>query len=335
MKTIDTLLKDSNHSEALEQSTGSFKLLLSKILNLDEKKVTTALPSVVNKTIKILLTCNWCSNKELCDTWNKMSKDGNYTWNNIQIVWERPYDYVCIINQPNNLDMTLNPDKTILFRMEPHMDKNVKLWDPKWLNPDRTFLFSGFHDIHFNNIEWHVSKSYQELSSGEEIKKTKLLSSVLSDKYKDPGHIKRIDFMKFIEKKGDVVVDIFGSNKFLWKNYKGHLPYHEKDNALLPYKYTFNCENHSIKNYVTEKLIDGILSECLVFYSGCYNVRDLIDDRAYVYLELSNFESDYQLVKKAIEEDLWSQRIKYIREAKEKILNELQFFPMLEKIVKG
>jgi ribosomal protein L23 len=32
------------------------------------------------------------------------------------------------------------------------------------------------------------------------------------------------------------------------------------------------------------------------------NVKDYIDERAFVYLELSNFEKDYQTIKKAIEE---------------------------------
>ena len=92
-------------------------------------------------------------------------------------------------------------------------------------------------------------------------------------------------------------------------------------------------ENHSIKNYYTEKLIDGILSETLVFYSGCFNARDYINDKAFVYLELSNFEHDYQIIKKAIEEDWHTQRLPFIKEAKQKILNELQFFPRLEKIL--
>ena len=159
-----------------------------------------------------------------------------------------------------------------------------------------------------------------------------VLTTILSDKYLDKGHIKRVDFVKFLEKKG-INVDVFGGNRFLWKNYKGSLPYHNKDDSLLPYKYSFNCENHSIKNYCTEKLIDGILSETLTFYSGCYNVKDYIDEKAFVYLELSNFEKDYQTIKKAIEEDWWSQRLPYIKEAKKKILNELQFFPRLHKII--
>jgi hypothetical protein len=84
---------------------------------------------------------------------------------------------------------------------------------------------------------------------------------------------------------------------------------------------------------MTEKLIDGILGECLVFYSGCFNAREYIDERAFVYLELSNFEEDYNTVKQAIAEDWHSQRLPYIREAKKKILNYLQFFPRLERII--
>jgi hypothetical protein len=159
-----------------------------------------------------------------------------------------------------------------------------------------------------------------------------IVSTVLSPKYSDPGHIKRVDFVKFLEKKG-LPVHVFGSNRWDYKDYKGSLPKYEKNNAMFPYKYVFNCENNSIKNYYTEKLIDGILAECLVFYSGCYNVRDYIDERAFVWLELSNFEADYQKVKKAIEENLWEKRIVHIRRAKKKILEYLSFFPRVERII--
>ena len=107
----------------------------------------------------------------------------------------------------------------------------------------------------------------------------------------------------------------------------------KKDDALFSYKYIFNCENNEINNYCTEKLYDGILAECLVFYSGCPNIKDIIDDKAYIYLHLSNFEKDYETIRKAIEENWWEQRLPYIKEAKNKILNELQFFPRLKKIL--
>ena len=54
---------------------------------------------------------------------------------------------------------------------------------------------------------------------------------------------------------------------------------------------------------------------------------------AYVQLGLQNFEKDADLMKKAIDEDWWSKRIDVIRREKKRILNELQFFPRLEKIL--
>ena len=182
-------------------------------------------------------------------------------------------------------------------------------------------------------MEWHLSKTYTELSLMKTEKKYNILSTVLSDKYNDPGHVKRIDFIKFLEKK--MHIDVYGNNRWNYKNYKGELPYHCKDDAIFPYKYIFNCENQEIKNYFTEKLIDGILGECLVFYSGCFNVKQYIDEKAFVYLDLVDFEHDYCIIEKAIKEDWYSQRLPHILEAKKKILNELQFFPRLEKIIKN
>ena len=332
------------HYDNNEINTAFFlsKILKDKLKNNSEyNKLTFEIISKLDKNIfkqkyiKVLLACSWCSSKELCDTWNKMSK-GNYIWNNIQIVSEEPCDYYCIINQPpSNLKIIL--ENTIVFNMEPHMDKKSHLWNEEWMNIDKNkFKWYGSHDKHYNNNEWHISKTYNELKNEEIIKDENLsniLSTVLSDKYNDPGHIKRVDFIKFLQLKNDIKVDVFGANRFMWDNYKGSLPYHEKDNALLPYKYIFNVENFQINNYYTEKLIDGILSECLVFYHGCPNIKELIDEKAFVWLELSNFEQDYKLIKKAIEEDWWSERLSYIKQAKTKILDELQFFPRLEKII--
>ena len=282
-----------------------------------------------NKSYKVMLTCNWCDSKSLCDTWNKMSQ-GNYTWNNIQIVWEEPCDYYVVINKPYG-DFSPPMEKCIIFHQEPYMSEEH--WG-KWVSPENAF-FLGSHKLAYNNNEWHIGKSYKELL---EIKIEKTfqseISTVLSDKYIDTGHIHRIDFVKFLERK-NVPIHVYGGNKFNWKDYKGTLPYHKKDEGLFPYKYTFNAENNSIENYYTEKIIDAILSECLIFYWGCSNISNYIDERAYVKLNMDNFEESLEIINKAIEEDWWSKRIEYIRNAKLKILNELQLFPRLEKIIEG
>ena len=213
-------------------------------------------------TKKVLLLCNWCSSNDLCNLWNKMSKD-DYIWNDIEIIWDGEPDYYCVINSPPN-NVTIDMSKCIYFPMEPNMDKHPERWGA-WANPkSEELLFCGTPDLHFSNTEWHLSKTYEQLMT-EKITKNEqvcnILSTVLSDKYADLGHQRRVDFVKFLETKG-MHVDVFGGNRFLWNNYKGSLPYHKKDDALFPYKYTFNCENHSNKNYCTEKLYDGILAEC-------------------------------------------------------------------------
>jgi len=282
-------------------------------------------------TTRVLLLCNWLPSDQIVSLWSKMSQGGG-RWNAILIVDKEPADYYVVINAPP-ANSTFDTQKTILFRMEPNMSQNPQIWG-SWANPDPSKFLrilspeKGYH----NNVEWHLSRTYTELKNTE-IKKNKILSTVLSEKYQDPGQIKRIDFVKFLEKNG-VGIDVYGSNRWEYKNYQGSLPYHNKDNAILPYKYTFNVENCSLKNYFTEKLVDGILGECLVFYSGCFNVREYFDERAFVYLELSNFEEDCKTVRKAIEEDWHSKRLPYILEAKRKILEEYQFFPRLEAILK-
>jgi len=110
--------------------------------------------------------------------------------------------------------------------MEPKMEENYKLWGD-WSAPDKKmFAWGGYHNTHYNNNEWHLSKTYNELLTHHPKKDTTLdncLSTVLSAKYKDTGHIKRVDFVKFLEKKG-VNVHVYGSNKWEYKDYKGTLP---------------------------------------------------------------------------------------------------------------
>lgn len=304
-----------------------------KLIKKDDSSQPLKNNLVDRSKTRVQLLCNWCSSEELVRLWNKMTK-GNFTWNNIELVWTEPVDYYVIINGTNS---PFDKKKALLFRMEPKMSLHPEMWQG-WADPvDKDFLRVFRHEKgDYNNNEWHLSKTYKQLSEETVVKNpdyTNLLSTVLSAQYRDPGHVKRVDFVKFLEKKG-LIVHVYGDNKWEYKNYKGSLPRYCKDEGIFPYKYTFNAENHSIPHYYTEKLIDGILGECLTFYWGCPNVKDYIDERAYVHLSLSNFEQDYDIIRRAIQDDWHSQRLPHIREAKKKILNELQFMPRLEKCIK-
>lgn len=305
-----TLLYDSNFP------------LLYKYLGGDISP-TPKLPTTPPKRVK--LYCNWCNSTELLNLWSKMIKISH----SIVFVEEEPIDFHVVINATS---VPVPKNKTILFRMEPRMDENP-VWG-EWRNIDEKEFVKVFRHQKacLNVLEWHLGKTYLQLCTEKIEKVYNILSTVLSSKYNDPGQVKRIDFVKFLEKKG-LEVHVYGDNKWEWKEYRGALPYHNKDNAILPYKYTFNAENHSIPNYCTEKLIDGILGECLTFYWGCFNINEYIDERAYVYLELVDFQKDYETVMKAISEDWHLERLPYIKQEKERILNELQFFPTLNKVI--
>lgn len=335
--TINDYLSQNKIDDAIEEcSKLNQKFLgfvLSKIYNSDKVKYFETMKLSTVKDIKVKLLCNWCSSEELAKSWNKMCKD-NFSWNNIIIVWNENPDYYVVINKPPDHEIIDNK-KTIVFQMEPFMASNKSLWGI-WAEPDESeFLKVLKHENSYNNLEWHLSLNYNILSNCMVLKKPeydKVISTVLSDKYRDIGQMKRIDFVKYLETK-DLSIHVYGNNKWDYKEYKGPLPWTQKDNAILPYKYIFNAENNPIPNYCTEKLIDGILGECLTFYWGCPNVREIIDPRCYVQLELSDFENDYEVIKKAIAEDWYSQRLPFIKKEKSRILNELQFFPRLEKII--
>lgn len=317
-----SLMEDEDKDEIVDNNVPR----IVEIEGKDEKVIDS-------KTIRVMLLSNWADSERMCNIWNKMSK-GNYRWNNIQIVWEEPCDYYVVVNCPP-ITVFPNSKKTILFHMEPLMGQHPEMWGDWGKPPKKDFLYCATHDTDYNNTEWHISKTYTELCTEKIVKSNELdgvISAVLSDKYKDPGHIRRIDFAKFLERKG-VKLHVFGGSKFCWKDYKGPLPLHQKDNAMLPYKYVFNAENHEIPNYFTEKLVDGILSECLVFYWGCTNIRNFFDERAFVMLSLEDFDADLAIIERAINENWWEQRLPYILEAKKKILEYYQFFPRLERIL--
>jgi hypothetical protein len=136
--------------------------------------------------------------------------------------------------------------------------------------------------------------------------------------------------------KKDIPLKIFGNVEEMgFENYQGILEPENKAEGIVPYKYYFMVENNYEKDFITEKLWEPILCESLVFYYGCPNVTDYIDSDAFVLLDMNDFEKSYQTIKTAIKEDWWSQRIDKIKQEKDKLLNEMAFFPRLRKVIEN
>ena len=332
-KIIDTDIQNFSKSISIEKTTHD-----------DEN---------INYTRVKMLT-NYCSSSDACKQFGRMGKT-NGIWNNIKLVDNDKYDFLVIINKPvcdssnicvchsiQDMNIKINKEKTIVFQMEPWCENKkwgVNNWGV-WSNPNENEYMAviGRNSHTYNNVFWQLEQSYEELHQSP--LKTKTISSICSSKYFDPGHIKRIDFLKYIESKYtesnlDFKIDIYNENNcHQFKNYKGVVtPFVDKSKGLMPYKYYFMCENNFEPGFITEKLWEPILCETLVFYCGAPDVNKYIDSLAFVEIDLNNFEESLNIISTAIKEDWYSKRLPYIRKMKDKLLNEMQFFPRIEKII--
>lgn len=293
---------------------------------VDQDRIKSSGFKEVPKMTRVKLMCNWTTGDDLCRCWEKMSK-GNGMWNNIQVVPDdKDIDYYVIINKPRNGDKYI-PSKTMVFRMEPDTSTSSR-WND-WYSNKRDFMYFFDLEKYRNNSEWHLGLTYNDLKTTHPTK-TKVLSSVVSSLYDMEGHRKRIDFIKYCQSKG-MMIDVYGrDNTHNLKSHKGELPYHNKNEGILPYKYTFIAENCSMDNYFTEKIIDSILGETLCFYWGCSNIGSFIDPRSYIALDLNDMEKSLSIVVNSISNNEWETRLPFIRKEKEKIISRYSFFPRIE-----
>lgn len=289
---------------------------------------------------RVKMLCNWCDSKQLCKEWRNMCEYGS-VWKNLEITWEdENIDYYVIINHPKTSDKYV-PERTIVFQMEPWVHDDTKNWGVRtwgsWAKPDPTKFLDvrGRHTEHHNNAFWQLELNYHQLLKLSYPEKKDAIASICSSKYFDEGHIHRIDFLKFMDAKQDIHVDIYNiDNTHHFDGYKGPLtPYVDKSLGIVPYKYYFMAENNYERNFITEKLWEPILCETLCFYWGCPNVADHIDEQAFVQLDPMDFEKSYEIIQKAITEDWWTQRIDVIRAEKHRILSDLAFFPTIHRVI--
>ena len=294
------------------------------------------------KQINIKMICNWSSSEKLCNEWNNLMLE-KYRWNNLNFTWKDDnIDYYVIINKIDH--QYYDPKKTIIFQMEPWCSDSNQNWGVKtwgeWAEPDpNKFLHVRTHKKYHNNCQWQIKQTWKELKYNSTVKdpsKQNKISSICSSKYFDPGHIKRIDFLKFIENQDDpdVIIDIYGfDNCHNFKNYIGCLSTDDKDHGIGPYKYYFIAENNNEFNYITEKIWEPLLMESLCFYWGCPNLSDYIDPLAYIQLDLNDFNESFNIIKNAVKNNLWEDRLEIIKREKQKILDKYSFCPTVEKVI--
>ena len=302
--------------------------------------------------VRLKMLCNWCSSEQLCKEWSNMySSDSaghgaGASWENIVMTFTkdpREIDYYVIINSPP-ADEHYEPQKTIVFQMEPWVTNPLKNWGVKtwgeWAKPDPQKFFKVFtHKTHLNNVQWQIDYPFYTIDNPIVSEKQDKMAAICSQKNFDEGHLLRNNFIRFIDIADNPLIEVWGRENYRsFQSYKGCVPKDNKGNenkynVYANYKYVLAVENNSEPNYATEKIWESILCEALCFYWGCPNLEEYIDPRAFVRLPLEDPATALQIVQQSIKEDWWAQRLEVIKQMKAKILCELGFFPLIKSLI--
>jgi len=295
--------------------------------------------------ISVRLLANWCDSRTLCDLFNRMTTDGRYEWRfddmqgaprRLRISWDDDDpDYWAVLNAPPPGEpVALDPARTVVFPMEPLMwaETMRERWGA-WASPSpRSYLQVRDHRRYRNSCDWWVGLTYGELRDGPSPKKDRTMAACVSEKYFDPGHRRRVDFLHVLDD-ADLDLDIYGAESHGYHRWRPGPPLHDKRACLLPYRYYFDAENNATPNFYTEKIVDCLLAETLCFYWGCPNLESFFDPRAFIRLELDDYDADLRRIRDAIAADEWRQRLPFIQAEKERILHDYQFFPTIARVL--
>ena len=279
----------------------------------------------------IQIHTNWSDSIRIAELWSRQFC-GAQPWFGASLeLGNASTERHLIVNMPTVSQKLMDRD-SYLVHMEPN--EGIRNFGP-WSEPNpKELAHFRSRRVAMNPFEWHLGCTFDELITTSPIK-SRDLSTVVSAKRWSPGHHLRLDFIHHLQDQG-IPIDVWGRHlESEFSVQLGPLPDLDKRDGLFPYRYTIAVENNSEPNYATEKIVDGILSECLTFYWGCPNLGEVIDEEAFIRLPLEDFDASLEIVRSAITNNEYERRLPAIQQAKRDILNKHHIAPMLGRFVAG
>lgn len=163
-------------------------------------------------------------------------------------------------------------------------------------------------------------KSFDDYAQIEEIKKTKLISVVCSDKQSTPGHRKRYELVQRLKEAFGNELDVYGTGQNMIE---------DKADAIRPYQYHIAIENSTCPHYWTEKLSDCYLEGAFPFYAGCPDIGAYFPNNSYCMIDLGNLEGTINKIRKTIDEKRYLNSLEALQHAKLKVINEYNLFNVI------
>ncbi len=281
--------------------------------------------------------------------WQRYFPAADGIWQDCQFLFERDardYDWLVVYDdvppqagasrQQAQEALACPPARTLLVTTEPSSIKaygrafaaqfgHVLTSQPDWAlpHPQRHYQQAANHWFYGSARERWMS--YADMQAGPALAaKTQLISTVYSSKRQwHTLHAQRFAFIAAMQQRLPEMV-LFG---------RGAIPMDDKAEALAPFRYHLAVENHIAPHHFTEKLSDAFLGRCLPFYAGAPNADDYFPAGSYIPIDIRDPDGAARIIRRAIAEDAWQQRLPLIEEARQRVLQQHHLFAVIARIV--
>jgi hypothetical protein len=166
-----------------------------------------------------------------------------------------------------------------------------------------------------------MGRAQLEASGREKTRGASMVGSAKAQRHTQ--HYRRFAFMQRVQELMPEL-DVYG---------RGFRPMPDKAEALDGYRYHLCLENHIAPHHWTEKLSDPFLGRCLPFYCGAPNAAEYFPEGSFVPVRMDDPEGAVALLRQAIAEDWYTQRLPLIEEARRRVLEEHHLFAVIARIV--
>jgi hypothetical protein len=238
-------------------------------------------------------------------------------------------DWLVIYDDPSPKLRTRVPvERRILFVGEPPA---VKEYYPHFVNqfgvvvsPQEHKGFKGIWLQKHGALVWFFGQTFDQLCSANFDNKQCDLSAVISAARKYPVHRQRYEFMLKVK-------DVLG-DRLHWYG-RGIQDIELTSEAFIPSRYCIAMENNFVEHFWTEKLSEVYLAQSFPFYSGGPNLRRYFNEKAFEYIDIDDPVGSAKKIEQAMDNNLYEERLPFIKEARQKVLFEYNIFNEAWKII--
>ena len=259
----------------------------------------------------------------------KQTSGENGQWGNIKFTLDpvTECDVVVFTNRiKEDCLLSCRPGGRWLIQMEPPTPahrwyRNSDEFFDRIIAPDWRVKKSKLTYSH-GALPWHVDRTYDQLKVMQVPNKPCEVSMITSNANYTNGHSFRLRLINALKGVNGIDFDLYG---------RGFNRIDDKMDAHLSYKYSIVIENSFYPHYWTEKLSDCLLSFTIPIYIGAQNIGDYLPQGSFIQVEPDL--NKVIKVLKTLHLDQWEGRMEALKEARNKILDEYQLFPLLSNLI--